>query len=59
MKEIQERLSEKIEIYEIPKLVHIMREPFSIQNDLLTLKYEPKRNTIIKKYNEKNIPLYK
>jgi len=36
--------------YEIPKKYYMMKEPFSLQNNLLSLKFEPRREIIIDKF---------
>lgn len=56
--EIQSLLKNKIKNYEIPKNIIFVLEPFTIENGLLSLKFEPKRNLIIENYQKNKILVY-
>jgi len=43
-------LQGKVQHYEIPNEILFVKEPFSLQNGLLTQKLEPNRNKILKRY---------
>lgn len=55
--EIKTILQNKGKRYEIPRRFHIMREPFSQKNQLLSLKLEPRREIIIDRFYQNRIPL--
>ena len=43
------------ESYEIPKDIHYLKKPMTIENGLLSQKYEPKRNILMEKFYQKII----
>jgi long-chain acyl-CoA synthetase len=52
LKEIQSFCKDKMEYYEIPKRLILVSDPFTIENGLLSLKHEVKREMILLKYKD-------
>lgn len=48
IKEVEKICQGKIEKYEIPRKVFLLHSPFTVENGLLSIKLEPKRQEIIK-----------
>jgi long-subunit acyl-CoA synthetase (AMP-forming) len=46
--EVQKICQGKIEKYEIPRKVFLLQTPFTVDNGLLSMKLEPKRQEILK-----------
>ena len=57
-KEITGHLESKFAHYEIPKRYHIVAEPFSLENDLLTQTMKLKREKVLERYQEEINNLY-
>jgi long-chain acyl-CoA synthetase len=51
-------LSSNIEYYELPRKILFIDEPFTIENDLMTVKMSLKRDKIYQKYQEEIEKLY-
>ncbi len=58
-KEITGHLESKFAHYEIPKRYHIVAEPFSLENGLLTQTMKLKREKVLERYQEEIDTLYK
>jgi len=57
-KEIAAHLENKFAHYEIPKRCHIIAEPFSLDNGLLTQTMKLKREKVLEKYQDAIDHLY-
>jgi long-chain acyl-CoA synthetase len=51
-------LSEKIDKYELPSQIHFLQEPFSLENNQLSLKMEIKRQYVIELFYKKKLKIY-
>lgn len=50
LKEVRAQLEGKVQDYEVPQDIVLVREPFTHDNGLLTQKLEPNRRQVLEKY---------